>query len=992
MKKVFSLILCTCCACLPAFEVTPQTCIVTADNPCQAEVYAAKALAKDLGRLVKAELKVIPASEYKAGKNDICFGMPSTNKLLRTKESLFRLPKDKVDAISIVENNGNLYIAGGDVPAAVSALFTFLTDHVGYRYFWPGEDGVYPPASPKLSFQGLNFHSSPDFAYRQLGLCGNGGLSFMSVFNPWAVRNRVSTLSNVPHFKNTVREGISIGGRCLNFGHSLCIQMRKPELARFCEEHPDYFLLAGGKRHMQVPCWSSDEASRIVARQFADFSKEFGPTLFSMSAPDYMAQLCECDRCKKRAYPDMASAVHDFLTRVIRYTREATPGIDNKFGTLAYSSYINYPGEGKLAPLDLPTLYCHYGRCYKHTLGDPSCPSNKTFPRKDLQQWLDKKASMGIYGYEYDVFGLAEKAPTIRMRVIADTMKRYRKLGIVWYMTETGERRQYNPAKFFDTDWAANRFNHYLESRLLWNADENPDAVLRDWCDRIYGKGADSMYAYYKLLDEVWSAGNVHAGYVFNAIGPIAADMWTPETIAKARSLLDKAAKECAADARAARQVAGEKEMFERDWVFHYENGMALKQSGSVTLPINGKPWRLGAFKSMNDGRNIPSKAAAWLSTDGKSLTVRLQFKENTRAYKTKGTAGHNGKLYADDCVEIFFEPPTVIPGEYYHFVFNSRGVKLLAKGLGGMRFDRSFKCDWTVESELTADTWDATVSIPFSAFPHSPAPTEKPWKIGIVRTSSAAKGLLPSCGWPVAQYHNLSALGNFKAVTQEQFAKVRSRSLLFFGGGAEKNYAKGVLHCFASRGWKLEIPPTEAEFADLVSNDYGIILYTGFRGYKKEDVTARGRMLPNEFDAIRKAIENGALFFWDHSHQNGHWLKDPDLTLKGSYLDANLKFTEIAPGDWNRKPNNLDKIFRLPVPTYGYWIDKSGKKYRPLLVGVQDGKRFSPLLVTKLGRGYFFAGSLGMGMYDGFGMFGGKTPGNSVMLLENLVANYTGQ
>ncbi len=107
--------------------------------------------------------------------------------------------------------------------------------------------------------------------------------------------------------------------------------------------------------------------------------------------------------------------------------------------------------------------------------------------------------------------------------------------------------------------------------------------------------------------------------------------------------------------------------------------------------------------------------------------------------------------------------------------------MKLLEKGLGGMRFDRSFKCDWTVRSELSADTWDAAVSIPFSAFPHSPAPTEKPWKIGIVRTSSAAKGLLPSCAWPVAQYHNLGALGNFKAVTQEQFAGEPSRMFALF-------------------------------------------------------------------------------------------------------------------------------------------------------------------------------------------------------------------
>ncbi len=992
MKKIVALGIFLSCRSLSAFEVTSQTRIVIADAPHKAEFSAARALSKDLGALVKAEPKVISVKDCDAGTNDIYFGIPATHTLLKNKEYLLRLPADKVDAISIVEDGGNLYIAGRDVPAAVSALFTFLTDHVGYRYFWPGKDGVYPPKNPKLSFKGLNVHSAPDFAYRQLGIMGNGGQSFLSTYNPWAVRNRVSTLCNSFSVKGTVLDAIENGGRCLHFGHTLCIRKRsKKELAKFCEERPDLFLLVGGKRYQKVPCWSSDEASRMVAEQFAAFSKEFGPTLFSMSAPDFMAQLCECERCRKRAYPDMSSAVHDFLARVITYTKELTPGIENKFGTLAYSSYIDYPKEGKLAPLDLPTLYCHYGRCYKHTLGDPKCSSNKDFPRKDFKAWLDKKVPMGIYGYEYDVFGINERAPTIRMTVIADTLRRYRKAGIGWYMTEAGEWQKYDPERFFETDWAGNRFNHYLEARLLWNADEDPETILRDWCDRIYGKGADTMFAYYKLLDEVWGGYNVHAGYVFNAIGPIAADMWSPDTIARAKTLLAKASKECAADARAARQVAGETEMFERDWISHYEKGMALKQSGSVVLPIGGKPWRLGAFKNLKGGASVPSKAAAWLSTDGKSLTIRLRFEEKTDALKTEVGKDNDEMLYGDDVIEIFFEPPTVVPGEYYHFVFNSKDVKLLAKGLGGMKFDRSFMCDWTVESEVTPDVWSATVTIPFGAFPQSPSPAEKPWKIGIVRTSSLKPGQMPICGWPVAQYHNLNALGNFKIMSQEAFDKETSKRLLFFGGGAEKNYAKGVLHEMASRGWKIEIPPTEAEFVDLLTdNDYGIIFYTGFRGYKKEDVTARGRFLPNEYAAIRMAIEKGARFLWDHAGQDGKWLSDPDLTLKGVGIDhkLNLKFTEIAPGKWSEKPNKMDRVFKQSVPTYGYLIDESGKKYKPLLTGVQDGKRFSPLMAAKIGKGFFFAGSLGMSMYDGFGMFGGKFPENSAMLLENLVEN----
>ncbi len=978
------------------FEITPTTRIVIGEKAAKGEQSAANAMAADLKKISEGKFEVITAAGYQAGKNDIIFGTPASNPQIKANEALFKIPADKVDAISIVEKGGNLYIAGYDVPAAVSALFTFLTDHIGFRYFWPGEDGIYPPEKPQLKFSGLSFHSAPDFYRRTYALCGTGGLSLSSLAKPWLIRNRVSTLGNVTYFKNTVKEGVDLGGRLMNSGHSLCIEMKRPELIKFCAENPDMFLLAGDKRVHQVPCWTSDEAAKIIAGQFAAFSNEMGPTFFEMSAPDYSAQLCQCERCKKRNFPDMSSAFHEFLTKVINYTKELSKE-QNTYGTLAYSTYANYPKEGKIAPVDEATLYCNYDRCYKHLFNDSKCPANRMFPRERLQEWLDHKVKMGIYGYEYDAFGIGEKAPTVRYRMLRDQFRKFKKYNIASYHTETTEWQKYDPAKPMDqnSDWCTNRLNYYITARLLWNTEEEPLALIDDWCKRVFGPAAKPMYDYYLLLDQIWTDTPAHCGYVFNPLKPLAADIWTEKTINQAQKLLADAAKAVAGNSKALRQVEIEQAMF-KEWEEGYKLGIQLRSSGSLEVQLQdgdtpdwSKAWKLPAFKPLKEeDKKRPAGIDCRIAANGKNLYLKFKFNENPADLKTIATQANDPAVYSDDCVEIFLEPPTTVPGEYYHLVFNVNGVKYAAKGLGGMEFDTSWRDRWEVKTEKNAKDWTAEVVIPFGQYPGTLSPVEKEWKLGIVRSATSSK-VLPISGWPSAQYHSLTALGTFKVVTPAEFKQ--QKRMLFFGGGIEHSDAQGLLFQLAAKGWKIDIPPTEAEFTELLDNNYSIIFITGARGAKKELITSRGRFFDEEHAKLKKAIENGALVYWSHSHQNpAKWLKDEDYFLKGAYVKADTFPHEyVDPGAWGKTPNDLSDRWRQHFPTYGYETKTMGKKFTALVKTDVNGVEMSYLLSAPLGKGYLIVGSAGMSMYGGFGVFGGKNPLDSVRLLENLTANF---
>ncbi len=55
--------------------------------------------------------------------------------------------------------------------------------------------------------------------------------------------------------------------------------------------------------------------------------------------------------------------------------------------------------------------------------------------------------------------------------------------------------------------WNMNAMTFWLYSKLAWNPDEDVDALIQYYCDKVYGDAADEMLEYYRILEMAWDDG-----------------------------------------------------------------------------------------------------------------------------------------------------------------------------------------------------------------------------------------------------------------------------------------------------------------------------------------------------------------------------------------------------------------------------------------------------------------------------------------------------
>ena len=205
--------------------------------------------------------------------------------------------------------------------------------------------------------------------------------------------------------------------------------------------------------------------------------------------PADITQRCECAECVKN--PDPSSRWFQYYHKLIQEIRKSEPQM--MFAGIAYQEYRTVPAA-RVEGLEY-VEYCQYNRCYVHKFEDPSCSLNRK-SMEELKRWQEK-APMGIYGYEFDVFKGAMYLPFWNM--LADEMKHFRDMKLVRMKTELGV---YYPkdAKRADLPQQAHRLSNYLYAQLMWNPAAETDTLLRDWCDTVYGAGAEAMYAYHQAM------------------------------------------------------------------------------------------------------------------------------------------------------------------------------------------------------------------------------------------------------------------------------------------------------------------------------------------------------------------------------------------------------------------------------------------------------------------------------------------------------------
>ena len=612
------------------------------------------------------------------------------------------------DGFAVKTVGRRLYIAGCDTPgfglrgqlkagfrgsgecATAYGVYDFLEKYADCRFYFPGELGEIVPRGDDLAVGGLDYTSEPDFSARRVY---DGPMSKYFNDDKGAIaknlmRLRMETLT-IPCCHGTRANGY---------------------LERFSKTHPEYFALAGGIRHIDPGeqhacqlCWSSGVMEEVY-QDAKSYLKGEGPEVRGIPSlggkgfawnhncvgrkyVDVMPQdsliPCQCDACREAwaKGPKESPATELVWSRVAEWGRRLKEeGVPGDLTMMSYHPYMTVP------KVDLPDNVQ-----VMVAVTGPFGIGNAGKMRADdarIRAWAEKlghKVWLWTYPDKYGTLALPG-IPNFSMHAWGE-FYRQRKDMIFGGFAECETDR-----------WFYNHLNQYVFGRVMWDNAADPDALIREYLERMFGGGEVSrrMGAVVDGLERKWME-EVVGNYVDTPVGPkcIVPDdeaLWTkvysPEYIASVAADL-AAAKAAVPQAAADRDlVLARIDLYDReiyrplkeasDGYLSRQKAIAAQKAYRPGEEIALVPFTsnmggvIGGKPKLGTESDIRCTVRMW-KTD-KDLCVKFDCAEPRMDDICAITRPRDHKfLWQDNNVEFFFSPDGS-RRKGYHVIVNSEG------------------------------------------------------------------------------------------------------------------------------------------------------------------------------------------------------------------------------------------------------------------------------------------------------------------------------
>jgi len=296
--------------------------VVVYDQSKPAEKFAVKELTEIIEGTTGIELRAfdLNSPEAKSAKKRIVIGKNALTRKL-VGNTLLESLKDQE---SLVTSRGDdLILTGGDDWGMIYAVYDFVENEAGYRYYAPYPGGEYFQKSDTLVFSGNETITRPAFTgFRTVytsSLMFRGGHSDFAKFS---FRNRGTQIDweryNVwEKDKESVSYANHIGlkdkYKKIVPGHALFFYVSpvdrtwnfwrgsgKPAIKGSFEEHPDYFTLnEKGKRVANAQlCFSNLELRKLFTERVIEAIETKGPGIYMVGSNDnHAGTYCFCSGC-----------------------------------------------------------------------------------------------------------------------------------------------------------------------------------------------------------------------------------------------------------------------------------------------------------------------------------------------------------------------------------------------------------------------------------------------------------------------------------------------------------------------------------------------------------------------------------------------------------------------------------------------------------------------------------------------------------------------
>ncbi len=453
------------------------------------------------------------------------------------------------DGFAIRQRDGKLYIFGATARGALNGVYDFIEDNLGVIWTRADESiGTIYDEMPTIAITKTDYREKSPFELRGWSM-GN-----LSETNTLLSRNKLNTVMAGPWDSEGIDAMSSIGIEPFVSSHNVTWWLTNSP-SYDPENSAAYFATPKDGDYPEgevklVNVWSDLTAQCVADHVLAyldQYKEAYDLEYLGINMEDFAntIKFTEMDQPYEYAPGEFIqpNALNYFSTVWFSFMNKIADAVAEKYPDMKITSYAYGPYSGsvywttiKAPACDLAdNLYATF--CpVEEDLCAPLGESQDDFANRcaqDILDWMDKTSHVQVYNY----YGCCVMLPFYERPIwdrIQSDLQLYAANGLNGLVPEGApdadigiyEADWYwrkNPSELrapylrMSNLWTMNDMTFWLYSKLAWNPDEDVDALVEYYCDKVYDAASDEMQEYYRILELGWADGRDTMAEEFNS-------------------------------------------------------------------------------------------------------------------------------------------------------------------------------------------------------------------------------------------------------------------------------------------------------------------------------------------------------------------------------------------------------------------------------------------------------------------------------------------
>jgi len=374
------------------------------------------------------------------------------------------------DGLRMQTRGRDLILAGGETRGTLYAVYTFLEEYVGCRW-WSSKASTIPQRAT-IEVEDIDVTYEPVVEYRE-------PFWFDAFDADWAVRNKYNgSRSRIDDVR---------GGKHKYEGFVHTFYSLIPP-GKYFAEHPEWFSLVDGERkheHTQLCLTNEGMRAELVKNLKEQLRRNPAATIASVSQNDWHGY-CKCDNCSRVDAEEgsPAGSLLRFVNAVAKETKDEFPNV--AISTLAYQ-YTRKPPK-LVRPLDnVIVRLCSIECTFAKPLFDEV---NKTF-RDDIIGW--SKVCRRLYIWDYTTNFRHHFRPHPNLNVLGPNVK---------FFVEHGARGIFEQGAYTTNGAEMAELRAWVLAKLLWDPTLDADELIDEFLQGYYGPAGVYVKRYLNTMHE----------------------------------------------------------------------------------------------------------------------------------------------------------------------------------------------------------------------------------------------------------------------------------------------------------------------------------------------------------------------------------------------------------------------------------------------------------------------------------------------------------